>query len=256
MRDIVRPHIIHQTGSGSSCSAWLDTWCDVGPLAHIASYRDIRLAGFTQSSKVNDSVHHSGWKWPISWMHKYQILNVIQLPSISSDDDKIRWRDVEGNLRYFSVGIAWHTIRPQANIVAWCLVIWFAQCIPFYVFVTWLLVKEELKTHGKVKDWENRCGIPLVCSFCKQQPDSHTHLFFDYSFSQRVWSRILQCTDVPSNVQDLKDFVRYISPMAHRGLDNIVVAKLIFSASVYFIWIKRNNHCFKGKLRSVDKIMI
>ncbi|XP_071714139.1 uncharacterized protein [Rutidosis leptorrhynchoides] len=104
IRDIIRRYIIHQIGNGSSCSAWYDTWCDLGPLANIVSYRDINSAGYSTTSKVHDVVDQSGWKWPANWNLKYPILNLIQPPVINNEDDKVNWRDADGNMQQFSVG--------------------------------------------------------------------------------------------------------------------------------------------------------
>ncbi|XP_071715234.1 uncharacterized protein [Rutidosis leptorrhynchoides] len=95
----------------------------------------------------------------------------------------------------------------------------------------------------------------LVCSLCNLQQDSHDHLFFQCGYSKLVWHKMKSHIPIPGISDEWKEIVAKIAPIAHRKVARIVVAKLIFSASVYLIWLERNARIFKGEKRDPDKLV-
>ncbi|GKD61738.1 lupus La protein [Tanacetum coccineum] len=139
---------------------------------------------------------------------------------------------MEGNLLKFSVAQAWQAIRPRAPEVEWFDVVWFLQCIPRHAFLVWLLIGEKLKTQDKIRAWEVADSVNLEdmkCPLCNLIRDSHSHLFFE-------------CV------------VDTIQSSGHKKLARVVVAKVLFGATIYYIWQERNNRLFKKKARQVDQI--
>ncbi|XP_071739036.1 uncharacterized protein [Rutidosis leptorrhynchoides] len=231
-------------------------WNDYGPLVNIIASRDIRRAGFNGNATVSSLIANNSWSWPDFWCSKYPMLNNIAVPDISKHDC-IRWRGFEGDFTDFSVRAAWDSLRPHGPIVNWYNDVWFPQCIPRHAFVIWLLIKEKLKTHDHLKPWDNRPqggDSSLLCLFCKRQPDSQLHLFFTCPFALQIWCRIkaLCLLHIPSN--DWSGFISLIYLVAHRHVARVIVAKLVFAASVYFIWQERNNRYFQNKARSEDQV--
>ncbi|XP_071718693.1 uncharacterized protein [Rutidosis leptorrhynchoides] len=64
----------------------------------------------------------------------------------------------------------------------------------------------------------------------------------DFSINQHI--------DFPITSHNWKDFALLLSPFAARNVARIVVIKLLFAASVYFIWQERNRRIFKKGNRS------
>ncbi|XP_071739552.1 uncharacterized protein [Rutidosis leptorrhynchoides] len=60
--------------------------------------------------------------------------------------------------------------------------------------------------------------------------------------------------DFPNFSDGLKDFTLILSPFAARNVARILVVKLLFAASVYFVWKERNNMLFKKKKRSYKQV--
>ncbi|PWA63180.1 reverse transcriptase domain, Reverse transcriptase zinc-binding domain protein [Artemisia annua] len=176
--------------NGENTSAWFDKWHDHGPLDAFITHRDIYHAGFNSTSTVKEVVHINCGMWPYEWIMKYDTLASINVPMLNDRDDKLRWKDENGNLNQFSVRSVWEAIRPRGNSVSWFHVVWFSQCIPRHAFLTWLLMGERLKTQDTLRSWDVPITVnvdDLRCPLCKTVQDSHAHLFFECPFSIQVW---------------------------------------------------------------------
>ena len=128
--------------------------------------------------------------WTTEWNHKYLVLNSLIPIMLNDSEDKLWWKDMDGNLHKFSVSHAWQAIRPHAPVIEWFDVVWFSQCIPRHAFLIWLLIGEKLKTQDKLRAWEVADSVNLEdmrCPLCNLVRDSHSHLFFECVFSMQVW---------------------------------------------------------------------
>ncbi|XP_071728282.1 uncharacterized protein [Rutidosis leptorrhynchoides] len=123
-------------------------------------------------------------------------------------------------------------------VVNWYDIVWFPQCIPRHTFLVWLLMGEKLKTQDKLKNWVIRSvqNMPIVCSLCLTEADSHDHLFFRFSFASSVWRCVWQYSDVFQACESWKDVVQSLLPIVSKKTSGVIVAKLLFGASVYTIW--------------------
>lgn len=79
-------------GNGRYTSAWFDSWAEFGPLINWVSRRDIMSSGFNNTTIVSDLLDNQGWKWPMSWIEKYPVLQVIPIPD-ANKSDKMVWLD-------------------------------------------------------------------------------------------------------------------------------------------------------------------
>ncbi|GJX20498.1 protein LAZ1 [Tanacetum coccineum] len=219
--DIMRSFFWVKLGNGDSTSLWYDNWCSSSPLINYLTPRDISREGFLLTNTVEDLVSNGTWSWPQSWLLKAPDLDLITcLALVSSMADLWQWRDRNGNILSFSVAKAWEAIRPLGNQVAWSRIVWFSHNIPRHAFHLWLVMRHGLKTHDKMRQWDVRGDTDLNllrCALCDNCPDSHTHLFFECTFSAKVWS--------------------YVRDLA-----------------AYFIWMEQNNRTFKNTRRSPKEI--
>ncbi|XP_071688975.1 uncharacterized protein [Rutidosis leptorrhynchoides] len=256
IRGIVRDRFIIQIGDGRMAFAWHDTYSDNGPLISFISNRDITRAGFSRQSKVHDICVDGMWTWPNEWVVKYPLLSNMSAPSLVDSPDKIRWRKYNGDLQDFYVGAVWESIRHRQGKVPWYNIVWFANCIPKHAFITWLLMGEKLKTQDKLQTWETRfhSGISSVCSLCSQVADSHSHLFFECSFASQIWNYSKSLSNVAMGGSQWQDVVACIGQMAAQKTSHLIVAKLLFGASVYFIWQERNRRLFSKKAMGCEKV--
>ncbi|GJY92691.1 putative RNA-directed DNA polymerase, eukaryota, reverse transcriptase zinc-binding domain protein, partial [Tanacetum coccineum] len=115
----------------------------------------ITREGFQITSTVADLVSNGAWSWPQSWLLKASNLGLITCPAlISSKFDLWQWRDQNGNVSMFSVAKSWDAIRPRGNQVVWSRIVWFSHNIPRHAFHLWLVMRNGLKTHDKMRQWD------------------------------------------------------------------------------------------------------
>ncbi|GKB53678.1 reverse transcriptase domain, reverse transcriptase zinc-binding domain protein [Tanacetum coccineum] len=126
---------------------------------------------------------------------------------------------------------------------------------PRFSFHLWLVIHGKLKTQDKLRDWDTRSGLVLSCPLCDGQTDTHDHLFFHCPFSTQVWGSLKDLADFSNVPGRYKDIVDYINPFAKRRSCKSVIAKLVFSASVYYLWQERNARLFSNQKRSVKQVV-
>ncbi|XP_071714248.1 uncharacterized protein [Rutidosis leptorrhynchoides] len=192
----------------------------------------------------------SGWIWPASWVSRLPLLSHIQ-PLVHDKPDVVWWKDHDGNRHDFSVRLAWDSIRQRAEKVPWVSVVCCIISIKDYDTAN----INKLKTQDHLRVWDtNVNGVGSVCPFCKSVPDSQVHLFFECNFSKRVWSKAKVLIPVQLPSDNWQQIVASLAPVAHRRAARVVVTKLVFAATVYFVWQERNARLFNGKARSEEML--
>ncbi|GKB36263.1 putative reverse transcriptase domain-containing protein [Tanacetum coccineum] len=190
LREIVKPFFWVTLGNGLFTSVWYDRWVAACPLITFLSPRDITREGFHLKNVVADLIVNGAWAWPHSWLHKAPDLGLIAAPALDVSQHDIRqWRDRNGNLSQFSVAKAWEAIRPRSNQVNWSRLVWFSHNIPRHAFHLWLVMRNGLKTHDRMRQWDVGPNVDLNtlrCTLCDAKQDSHSHLFFECTFSSTV----------------------------------------------------------------------
>ncbi|GJV05024.1 uncharacterized protein Tco_1338593 [Tanacetum coccineum] len=137
---------------------------------------------------------------------------------IHDRQDKVCWRTQDGNLKSFSVVLAWESIRARRDNVPWFHVVWFSACIPCHAFHLWLAMGRKLKTQDKLKQWD-------------------------------VWLRITNLEDMPSTLPIWDDIVDWLLPIS-KGVVRLKLATLHFKANAQVdkmmaVW-KIANTCTNG----------
>ncbi|XP_071694938.1 uncharacterized protein [Rutidosis leptorrhynchoides] len=201
-----------------------------GPLIKIVLWRDINAAMFSAYAKVKDLIVLNCWTWPAYWYVKYPVLQYVYVPTLTDSYDRIQWKGIDGNL------------------VAWFDLVWFSNSILRHALIIWLLMKQKMKTQDKLNNWEVSQGQQLTCSLCMECTDSHDHLFFECNFSKNVWQLVQSYVPGLSSYK-WSDVSSYISRLPAKNSATVLVSKLMFAASVYFIWQERNSRLFSQKKR-------
>ncbi|GKE08566.1 reverse transcriptase zinc-binding domain-containing protein, partial [Tanacetum coccineum] len=124
-------------------------------------------------------------KWPDGWTSKFPSLLGLQYVKLNVQaNDDLKWRKSDGSVCDFSVSHAYRDLIADEDDVEWWKVVWFSQNIPKHAFIVWLAVQDKLTTQDKIIQWGSYDG--LCCALCKNDTDSHSHLFFECGYSREV----------------------------------------------------------------------
>ena len=69
--------------------------------------------------------------------------------------------------------------------VSWSRLVWFSMAIPRHAFMLWLAFIKRLCTRDRLIQWEQTGDTARV--FCRSHLESRNSLFFEWSFTRRVW---------------------------------------------------------------------
>ncbi|GKB53402.1 putative reverse transcriptase domain-containing protein [Tanacetum coccineum] len=253
LREHVKPFFWSCIGNGMNTSLWYDTWSTHCPLSKLLSPRDITREGYSIHTCVADLIVNGAWNWPLSWLAKAPNLGLVPTPTLTaSSQDRRKWRDTNGTMTDFTVKCAWEALRPRGNEAPWFHIVWFTHAIPRHAFQLWLIMRRSLKTQDKLRQWDVDPATDLTqvrCSLCGTQADSHEHLFFECSYSSKVWSLIRGLVGMDVVPPVLENIIAWFQPLANKRTVQNIVGKILIAAATYFIWLERNNlirHCYHG----------
>ncbi|GJU50690.1 putative RNA-directed DNA polymerase [Tanacetum coccineum] len=207
---------------GMAVSAWFDQWCHAGPFSRIVTTHDIFRAGFNLDTKLKELISNG-----------FGMARCV------------------GVVKPFTVTTIWESIRHRHDVVPWYHVVWFANCVPRFSFHMWLVVHGKLKTQDKLAHWDINEDLAMYCPLCESQPDYHKHIFFECLFSIQVWDIIKGLAGLSNVAGRYMDIVDFLIPSAHKRPCKSVIAKLVLSASAYYIWQERNTRVFAKQKRTV-----
>ncbi|GJZ20171.1 putative reverse transcriptase domain, reverse transcriptase zinc-binding domain protein [Tanacetum coccineum] len=79
--------------------------------------------------------------------------------------------------------------------------------------------------------------------------------FFECDFSTHVWDQMKGLAGLSNVAGRYEEIVNYIIPFAKRRSCKSVIAKLVLSASTYYVWQERNARPFTNKKWSVPQVI-
>ncbi|XP_021979835.1 uncharacterized protein LOC110875953 [Helianthus annuus] len=254
IRSLIRPHLWSTIGNGSQTNIWSDMWCNQCPLSSFISPRRISNAGFHLQSSVAELVSLSGeWKWPIAWYDLFPVLINIQVPTFLDRQDRLVWKDLDGNSRRFSSWEVWNNIRHRENLVSWVNMVCFKHCIPRHSFHLWLVIRNKLKTQDRLSVWEAGSATNLnlmCCPLCYHDRDSRNNLLFECSFAMAVWNNVKAWTNMESVSGSWAEIMSWMNQNSNMQVPENIISRLVLSAASYFVWQERNNRLFSKNQRT------
>ncbi|GAV80303.1 zf-RVT domain-containing protein, partial [Cephalotus follicularis] len=145
----------------------------------------------------------------------------------------------------FSSSRAWNNIRTVSNHVTWHGVVWHPYRILKHDFSLWLAIHGALRTRDKLV----AMGVlsSAVCVFHYGEPETHDHLFFQCPYSATVWKEILGLCHIVRPIVPWADEVEWMCTNATGNQFHQTLKKLALAASIYHLWIERNNSCFRNQ---------
>ncbi|GKC65840.1 putative reverse transcriptase domain-containing protein [Tanacetum coccineum] len=233
-------------------------WSSHCPLSRFLTPRDIAREGYSIQTRVADLLVNGAWNWPLSWLAKAPNLGLIPAPNIVlARQDCMKWRATNGTMTDFSVKCAWEVLRPRGIEVPWLHTVWFSHAIPRHAFHLWLVMRRSLKTQDKLRQWDVAPTTDITqvrCSLCGTQPDSHEHLFFECSYSSKVWTLIRGLVGMDMVPPVLDNILVWFQPIGNKRTIQNIIGKILFAAASYFIWLERKNRLFKNNRRTPEEL--
>ncbi|GJR68831.1 RNA-directed DNA polymerase, eukaryota, reverse transcriptase zinc-binding domain protein [Tanacetum coccineum] len=253
LRDRIKNYVNVRIGNGSSCNVWFDKWNSNGPLSKLINHRTIVQFGFSLEDKVCDLIQNGIWSWPDEWEGRFSTVLDVPVPVINHNvDDKVYWVNKKGKEKGFSVAEVWKAIKPEFPKVIWYKHIWYSQCIPRHSFISWIAVKGRLKTKDRLARWF--CVSDLSCHLCRNENESHSHLFFACAYSRRLWERLKPMGKMENISNAWANVISWISNKPASNKIWSIIQRLVFGAAIYFIWQERNSRIFQQMDRSEDSL--
>ncbi|KAF7154479.1 hypothetical protein RHSIM_Rhsim01G0087700 [Rhododendron simsii] len=111
--------------------------------------------------------------------------------------------------------------------------------------IQWIAFHGKLLTRVRLFSW----GIiaDKSCVLCGGSEESHDHIFFVCPFSIAVWNLCLLKCSISRPPLPLRDEISWGLANGRSKSVYGLIFKLIFAASIYFLWGERNNRIFKAK---------
>ncbi|XP_058192103.1 uncharacterized protein LOC131309495 [Rhododendron vialii] len=218
LRPLVQPYFLNVLGDGQSTSLWYDNWHPLGLLIVKFSPKIAFDSGISKDATVSHILQNSICFFPITQTLE---LNEVRgtlpplIPSRLEEADHIRWTLTPNG--QFSIA----SLRDKSRT-------------PFPT--TRLSTVDRLVLFSM--------NLSPQCSFC-QGSESHDHLFFNCAFSQQVWNTMLSKIRVSWHSRTWPKWVTFLSSLKGKSFQT-VIAKLVFTTTVYHFWIERNMRKFQG----------
>lgn len=93
----------------------------------------------------------------------------------------------------------------------------------------------------------------MMCALCYKESDSHDHLLFQCQFSTTMWSKAKQRCKFSTSSNNWIDVIDEMVAMPNKMNIRIIVKKLMFAASVYFLWQERDLRHFQNKKKEIGR---
>ncbi|KAJ9535252.1 hypothetical protein OSB04_un001657 [Centaurea solstitialis] len=211
-------------GNGLNTNAWEDGWLECGHLSRYISYRLIHSAGFTPTTNVHDLIHSLEDTWPMQWIDRFPAL----------------------------VGEAYRSLDGEHQVMPWASIVWFPGHIPKHAFCLWVACHQRHPTHDRMMNWKHD-PPDWKCALCGECMDSHAHLFFDCTYSNKVWHEI--CSRVHWTMVEESWPLLLMQLSDTQRAPKTFMQKVALAASVYMIWHERNRRIFTEEKRPYLQII-
>ncbi|GKA48635.1 RNA-directed DNA polymerase, eukaryota, reverse transcriptase zinc-binding domain protein [Tanacetum coccineum] len=119
------------------------------------------------------------------------------------------------------------------------------MCIPKQSFILWMAIQGKLMTCDRMAKWGSY--DMTVCALCKNNAESHDHLFFNCPFSMALWKKLKTQMQFQSNATVWNDIVTELAVKPNKSSIWSIVRRLCLAGAIYSIWRERNNRVFRDE---------
>jgi len=235
LRSLAKQFLKFKIGDGSNIFLWHDYWHPTGRLIDTFGYRIVYDAGPSIGPMLSSIIKNRDWFWPLARSEAIVDIQSWLLEIDLGEVDQPVWDTKSG---VFSSAETWERLRVKKPEVFWHGIVWFSAAIPRHAFILWLAFHDALSTKEKLCGW-GYSGDSL-CLFCHASQESRDHLFFECSFSKRIWRFLMaECRmiDIPMSWDSIVQWS--LGCMKGKQLQ-ATARRLCFAAAVYNLWLNRN----------------
>ncbi|XP_060200849.1 uncharacterized protein LOC132629134 [Lycium barbarum] len=124
---------------------------------------------------------------------------------------------------------------------------------PKWTFILQLALMERLATKDRLLKW----GIidSATCPLCDNMDESHNHLFFECSYSMRVWTKLLKWQSITRTVRRWQEEKSWATSNASGRSVQADIYRMCLAGAVYHIWLERNARVFSQGQKE-DKALV
>lgn len=217
----------------------MDIWLPLGRLIDIVGDSGPQRLGVERFAKVADVANESGWQFRrCRDLNLQQIIATIsntQAPAAGNVEDVVLWKAGPGEYNNrFSSFKTWEQVRECRERHEWSKVVWFAQGVPRFSFITWLEICDRLAIGPRMMQW----GVVQGCVFCGEPNEPRDHLFFACPYTFTVWLAVvgdlLEANADPDWETTLTRLVEYKYEKF-----SFILLRLVFQTTIYYLWKER-----------------
>lgn len=188
----------------------------------------------------------------VSFLHLHSLPPAQAIASAVADDQYLRKLGDRPPTNSFSSSSAWKHLHENIVDVPWHKAVWFKGRIQKHAFISWLAARNRLSTRDRMRNWNTQA--PSSCLLCSASDELRQHLFFDCEFSRDVWSFFTDRANLSSPAA-FDEGLGWLKDLT--GDRNVVlIMKLAFQASIYFIWKERDSSLHRAESRPPQVIIL
>ncbi|XP_060182555.1 uncharacterized protein LOC132612271 [Lycium barbarum] len=143
----------------------------------------------------------------------------------------------------FSVKKMYLLMRGVFTKVPWRRMVCNNYGAPKWIFILRLAAHERLYTRDRLVKW----GVTKNpdCPLCQNGLETIAHLFFQCTYSATVWRELLKWQGIQRLPMEWTQELKWANEHAKGRNNKAEVYRMVMAASVYHIWIERNNMIFQ-----------
>ena len=153
---------------------------------------------------------------------------------------------------HFSIKKAYQKLLGENVKVDWRRMVCNNKATQRSIFILWLSLLNRLSIATRMHQWDN--NISPLCRVCGQLPETIQHLFFSCGYSQEIWRCILSYISWQAKGDAQAELERAVQKARSKKVkDRLFV--MLYTESLYAIWLQRNNQVFNHNLVSPNKVV-
>ncbi|XP_059624314.1 uncharacterized protein LOC132267230 isoform X2 [Cornus florida] len=213
---------------------FLDPWCDGLFLSEKFSFHTLRSVSSNKQIELSSLIVQNQWHFTDIPLDVQMYLQQFQ---IFGGEDQIMWQH-----KMFTFKAAWEACRVPNPVVQWYSLVWNGGRPRWSVQCALIIQNAVLPAQNL-----QRRGISLAsrCCLCLKNAELDDHVFVECDYSWQVWCGLASMFHWRVQKLSCEGFAAAMTQQFQvRSLRNKVF-KMIFSATMYYLWNERNYRLHK-----------